>query len=439
MVKLVAICLCLIFHSNIVQAGMLEDYQNAKLEYINAVVCLATYSDRVGQIARNELIEEGWRIKPYKKFDNGADAKFFFVENDAFESDHDIYILAITGTESLKDVEIDLNFHKVYFGGNSPAKFIESAKKQNLTSKDPMIHSGFNKYTQTALFTKEDDGTTYGEYIAKVLKEDSKRKMYLVGHSLGGAVATIGAARLVSLGVDPQQLEVITFGAPAVGNQAFADEYGSKINLRRVVIQGDQVKSVLQSISDGYSQFGDQKVWQKNRNIAKQRHAITVYLDAATRNFYDIRKEAIKAGVVEEKQSTKQAMVYVAPIVINLPKEIAEDKFYMEENLKFVLRNSLHSYFFVEGQRGSLQEELDKAKQAGCKWLLLPGITASKLQDKHNEFYLSFQEDIYLADEGTLLGSFSNASSSKDFTPIEASMHNVAAVKHQQQESLGYL
>ena len=434
-----AFCLCLIFHSTIVQAGILEEYQNAKLEYINAVVCLATYSDQVGQIARNELVEEGWQIKPYKNFDNDVDAKFFFVENDAFESERDIYILAITGTESLKDIAIDLNFHKVYFGGNSPTEFIKNAKKQNLTSKDPMIHAGFNKYTQTALFTKEEDGKTYGEYIAKVLKEDNKRKLYLVGHSLGGAVATIGAVRLVSLGVNPQQLEVITFGAPAVGNQAFADEYGSKINLRRVVIQGDKVKTVLQSISDGYSQFGTQEVWQKNRNIDKQRHAITVYLDSATRNFYDIRKEAIKTGVVEEKQSTNQAMVYVAPSKINLPEEIAEDKFYMEENLKFVLRGSLHSYFFAEGQRGSLQEELEKAKRAGCKWLLLPEITASKLRDKHNGFYLSFQEDIYLVNEGTLLGSFANSSSSKDFTPIEASMHNVTGVKHQQQASLGYL
>jgi hypothetical protein len=439
MVKLVAICLCLIFHSNIVQAGMLEDYQNAKLEYINALVCLATYSDRTGQIARNELAEAGWRIKPYKNFDNDADAKFFFVENDDFESGHDIYILAITGTESFKDIAIDLNIHKVYFGGASPTEFIENAKKHNLTSEDPMIHSGFNQYTQTALFTKESDGTTYGEYIAKVLKEDSKRKLYLVGHSLGGAVATIGAVRLVSLGVDPQQLEVITFGAPAVGNQAFVDEYGSKINLKRVVIQGDLIKSSLQSISGGYSQFGDQEVWQKNRNIDKQRHAITVYLDAATRNFYDIRKEALATGAIEEKQSTSPAMVYVAPSVINLPKEIAEDQFYMRENLKFILSDSLHSAFFAEGQRGRLQEELEKAKQAGCKWLLLPEITASKLQDKHNQFYLSFQEDIYLVEKGTLLGSFANSSSSKDFTPIEASMHNVAAVKHQQQESLGYL
>ena len=30
--------------------------------------------------------------------------------------------------------------------------------------------------------------------------------LHLSGHSLGGAVATIGATRLVSLGVDPQQL-----------------------------------------------------------------------------------------------------------------------------------------------------------------------------------------------------------------------------------------
>ena len=122
MQKLLKVCvfyLCLIVQMNVVHAGLLEEYQKAKLEYINAIVCLATYDDRAGQIARNELIEAGWKIKPYKIFKNGADTKFFFVENDAFEPGRDLYILAITGTESLKDIAIDLDFHKVYFGGNS--------------------------------------------------------------------------------------------------------------------------------------------------------------------------------------------------------------------------------------------------------------------------------------------------------------------------------
>lgn len=424
---------------NIVHAGLLEEYQKAKLEYINAIVCLATYDDRAGQIARNELIEAGWKIKPYKIFKNGADAKFFLVENDDFEAEHDLYILAITGTESLKDIAIDLNFHKVYFGGNSPTEFIENAKRQNLTSEDPMVHSGFNKYTQTALFTKEDDGKTYGEYIANLLKEDSKRKLYLVGHSLGGAVATIGATRLVSLGVDPEQLEVITFGAPAVGNQAFAEKYGSQINLNRVVMKNDPVKSTLQAISGGYTQFGNAEVWEKKRNIEKQSHAITVYLDSAIRNFYDVNKEAIAAGIVKEKQSTGKAKVYIAPIISNLDEELAEDKFYMEENLKSVLRDSFRGFVIAEGQRGGLQDELEKAKQAGCQWLLLPEISASKLQDKHNQFYVSYHEDIYSVDNGLLIGSFANANSSKDFTPIEASFHNIATVKQQQKVSLGSL
>jgi len=423
----------------IVHAGLLEEYQKAELEYINAIVCLATYDDRAGQIARNELIEAGWKIKPYKIFKNGADTKFFFVENDAFEPGRDLYILAITGTESLKDIAIDLNFHKVYFGGNSPAQFIKNAQKQNLTSEDPMIHSGFNKYTQTALFTKEDDGKTYGEYIAELLKEDSKRKLYLVGHSLGGAVATIGATRLVSLGVDPKQLEVITFGAPAVGNQAFAEQYGSQIQLNRVVMKGDPVKSSLQAISGGYTQFGNSEVWEKKRNIEKQSHSITVYLDSALRNFYDVRKEAIEAGVVKEKQSIGSDKVYIAPVVTELDEELAEDKFYMEENLKTVLRDSFSGFVIAEGERDSLMEELEKAKQADCKWLLLPEITASKLQDKHNQFYVSFHEDIYSVEEGVLIGSFANANSSKDFTPIEASLHNIATVKQEQKAKLGSL
>ncbi len=431
--------------NTVAYAGILEEYQKAKLEYINAIVCLATYNDRIGQIARTELLEEGWQIKPYKKFVNGVDTKFYFVENDAFELEHDIYILAITGTESFKDLAIDLNFNKIYFGGTTPEQFAEQAKKQNLTSKEPMVHRGFHKYTQTAFFSEEDDGATYGEYIADVLKGDSKRKLYLVGHSLGGAVATLGAARLISLGVDPAQLEVITFGAPAVGNQAFADQFGSQINLTRVVIQGDPVRNVLQNISGGYAQFGSQEVWRRNRNVDKKRHSITVYLDSAIRNYYDVREEAKQAGVLEERQIANRyegvaggetAMVYVAPLVTKIDKEIAEDQFYMEENYASVLRTSLPSFLIAEGQRGALSEEFAKAKQAGCKWMIIPEMTAKRISNQKHEFYVSFQEDLYAVEEQRLVGSFINANSSKEITPIEASLQNVTSVKQQRQALL---
>ena len=55
------------------------------------------------------------------------------------------------------------------------------------------------------------------------------------------------AERLVEKGVPKAQVPVITFGAPAVGNKAFADVYGKRIDLIRVVTSLDPVPGSLQT------------------------------------------------------------------------------------------------------------------------------------------------------------------------------------------------
>ena len=74
------------------------------------------------------------------------------------------------------------------------------------------------------------DGDGKEEMVAPYLKQHPDRRLYLTGHSLGGAVASLVAERLVEKGVPKAQVPVITFGAPAVGNKAFADVYGKRID-----------------------------------------------------------------------------------------------------------------------------------------------------------------------------------------------------------------
>lgn len=439
LIKVLCVSFILLFSPN-AQANTLENYERAKLEYINAIVCLATYSDRAGYIARAELADAGWFMNPYKEYFQGVDVKFFFAENDDIEPGKEIYILAVTGTENIKDVAIDLNFSKVLFGGNTPAEFTQTAIKSELTSKDPMVHRGFNKYAQTAFFTREEEHETYGEFLANLLKDDSDRKLYIVGHSLGGAVATIGAARLLSLGVDPAQIEVITFGAPAVGNTAFAKQYGSKINLTRVVIQGDPAKGILQAVAGGYTQFGKQSIWKENHNMDKQSHAMVVYVDSAIRNFYDTREALIEEGIeIEEIKKVKQgtSMVYVAPVVATLPEEIAEDAYYMKETIKNALKSRLDGYVMAEGERATVAEELQKAKAAGCDWLILSEVKVDRMQKLKYDYYVGFQEDIYWVEDGSLKGALSSANGTFDFTPIQANLHNATSVKEERERILG--
>ena len=66
--------------------------------------------------------------------------------------------------------------------------------------------------------------------LAQILRDESKRKQCLfwtIGHSLGGAMATLFAARICDYyGISPERILTHTFGAPPIGNRYFAARYG---------------------------------------------------------------------------------------------------------------------------------------------------------------------------------------------------------------------
>lgn len=415
-----------------------DDYKQAKLDYLNAVVCMASYGDYNGRFSRYELTNLGWQVFPFTDGVAGTDAKFFTIKGAEGSPDSDLYIIAITGTETKQDVLLDLNFHKVFFGGSTPEEFSEATKRKGLTSKDPMVHSGFNRYANAAFYGQTDDGETYGVYLARLLKENKKKKIYLTGHSLGGAAATIQAARLISMGVDPNQIEVVSFGAPAVGNEAFADIYGSQINLRRIVLRGDPIQGALQGITGGYTQFGDKVVWQRHQNLNKFKHEIAVYLDSAMRNYYDA-KAVISPADGEEfaMQKIGEDMVYISPPKLNLDKVTNEDKAYIEQILMDAYRWSTHGFILSEdAARGSLQDEMEKAKAKGCQWLLLTNVESQLLRSERNSFYIAVEDMFYNVYTGEWKASFNSARSSHDSTPLQVVLNGALQVKKEREDFL---
>ncbi|KAK9238604.1 Alpha/Beta hydrolase protein [Lipomyces kononenkoae] len=76
-----------------------------------------------------------------------------------------------------------------------------------------MVHRGFlTSYLETRVYTKP---------ILEELKAKYPNYSLLVtGHSLGGAIAILAAADLITDGYTP---EIVTYGQPRVGNQEFAD------------------------------------------------------------------------------------------------------------------------------------------------------------------------------------------------------------------------
>ena len=98
-----------------------------------------------------------------------------------------------------------------------------------------LVHAGFNRLRQTML-----------SQINRALEDAGPfQRIHCVGHSLGGALATLNGADMVARGV--RQVSIYTFGAPRVGNYAFVNWLEGRIggdNIRRVYHPADPVPMI---------------------------------------------------------------------------------------------------------------------------------------------------------------------------------------------------
>ena len=327
-------------------AGVQDDYEEAAKLRLAAGACLAAYNARTGMLAREYFRQDGWEIRPFVKSSKEADARFLLARKMS-PAGRPRYLLAVVGTETWKDLQVDLRTGKVYFAGRTPEEFAANARRADMPDSAPKVHRGFYEYMQAALANKAPDDDGGGRELGELLLADGTAKVYLVGHSLGGAVATLIGARLLAMGVKPAQIEVITFGAPAVGNAAFARAYEPQLNLTRVVISGDAVTGVLQQLVGGYKQFGRELLWQQSPLFSGSPHAVEEYLDLAIKRFYDARKAARQAGAAALPAHSpvwSGPQVYVAPLVKKLPAVLAQEGWYMEQAVADEYRRLLPGY-----------------------------------------------------------------------------------------------
>lgn len=204
-------------------------------------ICRAAYSDRMAWIlasmseiaydhyendydARKIFITklEGGNFELIKTFNNNdTDTQAFLAKNDQFA------VLAFRGTETtkLKDVRTD----------------VMASKKSVLDGK---VHSGFRIAYESVAQEIEEELLKLGDI-----------PIYITGHSLGAALATIATQRLEH---NPRIREKIaacyTFGSPRVGNSEYDREFKSPIY--RVVNTTDIV-TVIPLLAMGYIHIGD--------------------------------------------------------------------------------------------------------------------------------------------------------------------------------------
>ena len=385
-----------------------DDLDAAELRLACAICSMGAYSDDESYLIRSMLTARGWQIEKVSQRNNRADAKAYLV------SKGDVKILAIAGTENLKDVEVDFRIGRVQLNGNTALAADEKHSGDKL-----FVHRGFRDYADVVL----SDGLA--ERLKTSLKNNPHETLYLTGHSLGGSVAIIAAIRLTDTGVPKSRLKVITFGAPAVGSHALARAYADKLDLTRVEMRGDVLKKSLRVL--GYVQFGNALEYRQSVTNEHFEHKMAVYLDCALRDY-------VKAGGTfkHEAQNKSDAAIYVAPIIV------AKGDFHKadEELILNALNDSLANHFgnlIHAGERsvvlkeerileGDFDEFVDAAKNLGCDYVLIRVLGAKKIRDAPLGDRLVTLEEIILDAAGFPLSMQTSGASTENLTIFEAAL-----------------
>ena len=396
------------------------------LLFVEAAASEAAYSGELSELLRARLMVAGWEIVGAETVGHrGTVGRFFhMVRRDADGAE--LHLIAFPGTERGSDVWTDLRMKRAAFGGHAPAEFLavrDTPKAER--GGMPLVHRGFLDYCQAALFTDATEGETAGERLAADLRAHPSEKLYLTGHSLGGAAAILAAAHLSDLGVSPDQLIVTTFGAPAVGNEDFVRTYQDRFTLRRVVMRGDLVKDALPSPL-GFHHFGERIDWQPARTTAAFPHTMTVYVDAALRRLYDTHDSSgALTFLVGQENRTAGHIVYLTPIVVEVDDALAEDVPYLRAVLRDAqyVRNAA-TVFAPADTSGPLDvtAQARAARTVGAEQMLVYRISGEKLRDAHETYRLTLERSVYDRD-GNLLAAGARSAATGALTPMEVILY----------------
>lgn len=286
-----------------IKAKALENYRKSKLILLAAATCAGSYSSENESSEFNYLSDYGWKIYPLEAKEGKVKVGFTVAESKKDINGNKLLVLAFRGSTTLKDWVYDLAASRVVFGGNNLKEFDKYTAMNARGEDKPKVHNGYNSYARAALrLTIDFENNGKKERIVDILKNHKNVKMILTGHSLGGAVATIFAERLVSMGISKEQIPVITFGSPAVGNKQFVKEYGNKINLIRVVTAKDPVPGVFQTFFSGYQQFGEKIKFDVSTLEFDFQHPIAIYVDFAYNNVEKAKDKAIAIGAIAPRK-----------------------------------------------------------------------------------------------------------------------------------------
>lgn len=153
----------------------------------------------------------------------------------------DNVVVVFRGTVSPKNWKINFMMGQAVHPPEEDPEWLQGKwRKPSFGGREPRVHQGFWMAYESIR-----------EELLKDLEEcfqevPTRKRLLCAGHSLGGALATLIAfdARLV-LGMSEENVSLVTFGSPKVGNRAFARRFNAVLlDNFRIVNHSDAITNV---------------------------------------------------------------------------------------------------------------------------------------------------------------------------------------------------
>ena len=187
---------------------------------------------RAAKLCRDVYCDKIESCETFVSTDTGAQATVTLDGSQA--------IVCFRGSDSLRDWKINLTMFRVPF----------LSRKHKNTNLE--VHSGFfisHNSIKAKIYTK----------LNAIIESGKCESILFTGHS-AGVMSAISAFDFQNDKDIP--VEVVTFGAPKVGNAAFAADFNSKIKCTRIVNDNDVI--VHAPLFRGYRHVGSDVIYLKN-------------------------------------------------------------------------------------------------------------------------------------------------------------------------------
>ena len=378
---------------------------------LSAAACLGAY-DPKNSVEYAYLHDYGWQVMPLTVTGPKSEANFVILRNQVADKKVKLYMVAVRGSQSLKDWKADFQVKLVPYGGSDTASFEAYAAKDMVGPTVAKVHSGFNNYAQLmlkSLVDFNDDGKIEENFFTE-LKKEPDSFLLITGHSLGGAVATLLGERLVSFGIPKEKMAVITFGAPAIGNKAFAEQYGDKISLLRYTITADPVPKSIQLAFHKYVQFGEVERLHLDPKLSNMQHDIDIYFDRCMGNYLEAFDEAVKEGIKKPlpEQAVRDSSKPVVALWVGCSKEI-EKRGYVPDVKKFLeveYRMMFPNYVFVNHNWNQASEDktgfFQRARMLGAEYVLAADIDGRPVRNT-DDWYMNLEQSMWNVPKNQLI------------------------------------